>query len=113
MRDARESRDLSYGQLESETGIGKGTLFKIEAGQSRQPDQALLQQIADTLDLPLADLYAAAGYDQADELPTLKPYLRTRYPALPETALHEIAAITKKYGIDPSSTGPRPGEDER
>ena len=112
IRAARVERGMSYGQLAVSTGISKGTLFKIEDGQIRQPDQALLRALATTLGLPLADLYAAAGYDRGG-LPTIKPYLRSKYPELPDAALDEIAAITRKYGLDPANTGPRPGEDEQ
>lgn len=113
VREAREAKQLSYGLLATANGISKGTLFKIEDSQIRQPDQASLQSLAEALDIPLADLYAAAGYDQTGGLPGLKPYFRSKYPGLPEIALSEIAAITKKYGIDPTSNGPRPGEDEQ
>lgn len=49
----------------------------------------------------LADL---AGYDLTRTLPAMKPYLRSKYPHLPASAMAEIEAITKKYGIDATAT---------
>ena len=112
IRAARTARGMSYGQLEVASGVSRGTIFRIENGQHRKPLQHVLRQLAATLDLLPADLYAAAGYDQAG-LPTIRPYLRSKYPELPDNALDEIAAITRKYGLDPANTGPRPGEDEQ
>ncbi|RNI23078.1 helix-turn-helix domain-containing protein [Flexivirga caeni] len=110
--EARTEKRLSYGQLAALTSISKGTLFKIEDGSTVQPDQSSLQRLAQALDLPLADLYLAAGYEQSGDLPTLTMYFRSKYPKMPDTALQQIADITKKYGIEPNNSGPRPGEDE-
>jgi transcriptional regulator with XRE-family HTH domain len=71
-------------------------------------------RIAEALGVPLADMYAIAGYDSPGELPTLKPYLRTKYRRLPAEAADQLEAyaerLAKKHGVDLS--GPAPGEDE-
>lgn len=112
VREAREAKYLSYGLLATASGVSKGQIFKIENDKVRRPEQYVLQGLAAALDLSLTDLYQLAGYDQTGGLPAMKPYLRSKYPGLPTVALDEIAAITKKYGIDPNNPGPRPGEDE-
>lgn len=79
------------------------------------PDRAeRLAALARGLEVPPADLFALAGIDLPDELPTLRPYLRSKYgAALPAEALAEIAryvdGVASRYGV---TTGPAPGEDE-
>lgn len=69
-------------------------------------------RLAAVLELDPLDLAALAGYELKDTLPPVQPYLRSKYPDLPESARAEIDAVVRKYGIDPNRTGPLPGEDE-
>ena len=78
-----------------------------------RPDRLIA--LAKGLEVPSADLYALAGIDLPETLPTLRPYLRSKYgTALPPQALADIAAyverVASSYGI---TTGPAPGEDEQ
>ncbi len=111
----RERQALSFGELSATSGLPKSVLFAIEAGKVAHPAPATLQKLARGLHVPVADFYAAAGYD-APDLPTITPYLRSRYKHLPAAAQDEIASaferISRKYGIDPARTGPDPGQDE-
>lgn len=109
---AREALGISLNELARRSGVNASNVSRIETGQTTQPSPDTLQQLGDTLGLDWADLFAAAGYEQPKGLPTIKPYLRSKYPDLPESALAEIAAIADKYGVDPNNTGPRAGEDE-
>lgn len=112
----RKAAGLSLGQIEQATGIPKTNLHKLEQGQIRTPNPTVLPALARVLDIPLADLYAAAGYEQPKTLPTFTPYLRSKYKGLPDEARAELAdafdRITSKYGYDPSASGPAPGQDE-
>lgn len=76
----------------------------------------MLRALAQPLEVPVADLYAAAGFALPDELPTFTPYLRSKYRALPPKAQAELqqsfARITAKYGYSEGSSGPAAGEDE-
>lgn len=110
---ARKALDISANELARRSGVNVSNVSRIETGQTTQPSPDTLQQLGDALGLDWADLFAAAGYEQPKNLPTIKPYLRSKYPNLPETALAEISAITEKYGVDPYHTGPRAGEDEQ
>lgn len=113
---ARNAAGLSYGKLEQITGITKATLYKLEQGSIATPNPTMLPQLAKALNLPLADLYASAGYEQPQSLPTFSPYLRSKYKHLPLKARDELAEaferITTKYGYDAEQTGPSPGQDE-
>lgn len=110
---ARKALDISANELARRSGVNVSNVSRIETGQTTQPSPDTLQQLGDALGLDWADLFAAAGYEQPKSLPTIKPYLRSKYPYLPETALAEISAITEKYGVDSHHTGPRAGEDEQ
>lgn len=69
-------------------------------------------RLAAVLGLDPLDLSELAGYEIADTLPPVQPYLRSKYPNLPASAHREIDALVRKYGIDPDNPGPRPGQDE-
>lgn len=112
VRDRREALDLSLRQLGQRIGTTDTTVMRIESGEIANPRGEVLRALAEALDVPSADLFAAAGYTVPTELPSFRPYLRTKYADLPANALRELernfAAIAKRYG----STGPAPGEDE-
>lgn len=110
---ARKALGISANELARRSGINVSNVSRMENGLIIQPSPDTLQRLGDALGLDWADLFAAAGYEQPKTLPTIKPYLRSKYPNLPESALTEISAITTKYGVDPHHTGPRAGEDER
>lgn len=110
----RQAVGLSYGQLEAATGLAKSQLFKLEQGQVQKVQPSMLETLSGPLDVPLADLYAAAGFEFPTELPSFAPYLRSKYADLPPDAQAELAQnfsrIARKYGYEPA--GPQPGEDE-
>jgi hypothetical protein len=76
-----------------------------------------LRAIADVLTLPITDLLTEASWLRHEELPTLTPYLRTKFKDMPEGAVKEIEqhfrAVAKRHGIHLDvANGPAPGEDE-
>lgn len=113
LKDARVTAGLSIRQAAGEAEISKSLLGAWECDQVDSPELGKLLRLAAVLGIDPTTACEAAGYDLSGALPSIKPYLRSKYPTLPASALQEIAAITKKYGIDPNHTGPRPGEDEQ
>lgn len=112
---ARERLEISPRELAARSGVPRTTIQRLESGESvGTPNPSILAALAPHLNLPLADLYAAAGIQQPVELPSFTPYLRSRYRNLPAEAQAELERsfvdIMSKYGYDPN--GPRPGEDE-
>lgn len=110
---ARIAADLSRQQVATEAGISRSLVRFWEEGAVGSPDLGAVMRVAGVLGLDPLYLASLAGYDVADVMPPLQPYLRSRYPQLPAGALDEIAAITRKYGIDAGGRGPAPGEDEQ
>lgn len=111
--NARIAANLTRQHVATETGISRSLLRFWEDGVVGSPDLAAVMRVAGVLDLDPLYLASLAGYDVANVMPPLQPYLRSRYPQLPAGALEQIAEITRKYGIDPTRSGPAPGEDEQ
>ena len=115
LRERRETLGMSLRQLEEKSGVFNVTIMRIERGDSTDPSAEKLARLAEALDLPLADIYAMADLAIPADLPSFKPYLRTKYRGLPAAdivAIEKYAAkLAKKHGI--SLDGPAPGEDER
>ena len=84
--------------------------MRWESGEDSPSRIDRLAVVAEALDLPPSDLYLAAGLDLSPDLPSMRPYLRSKYgDELPPEAIEQIEAIAARYGI---SAGPAPGEDE-
>lgn len=113
LRRARHRTGRSLRDIADAIGSDSGTMSRIEQGQTRHPAPALLAAWAKDLDIPAHDLFALAGYDAPKDLPTFKPYLRSRY-GLTAPMAEEMATyfdfLRTKYGL--SADGPAPGEDE-
>ncbi|HZQ64969.1 MAG TPA: helix-turn-helix transcriptional regulator [Gaiellaceae bacterium] len=111
----RKAAGLGTTELAKRTGITDGTITRLEQGYIARPDPNKLSRIAEVLDIPLADIYAMAGYDAPEELPTFRPYLRSKYRDLPVEAVQDLdeafVRIIRKHGYD--AEGPEPGEDEQ
>lgn len=114
LREQRQAAGLSKLQLAQRTGMSNTTISRIENGVFAAPSPDKLTRIAEALGLELADVFAMADYAVPSQMPTFKPYLRTRYPEMPPRAVKELEryfdSLAERYGIDPA--GPAPGEDE-
>jgi transcriptional regulator with XRE-family HTH domain len=90
LRERRQELGLSTHQLSARVGVRQSTISRIEHGRFASPRPAKLARIAEALGLRLADVYARAGYLVPDELPSLEPYLSTKYRHLSEAAVAEL-----------------------
>lgn len=117
IRQHREDAGLGLREFSQRCGVPRGTLSKLENGQFAQPSSSLLATVANTLHLPLSDLYTAAGFDQAATLPSMPVYLRSQYKHLTPNQQAELTAqvlaVTQQYGIALDGSGPARGEDEQ
>ena len=110
------SRRLELGQrledVASRAGVDVAGLSRAENGK-KVPAPETLAALAGALELPLADLYEAAGYPLTQELPTLRPYLRRAYN-VPEEAVQEIEIYLQRIAAEYGPiSAPREHEDEQ
>ena len=89
VRARRTSLGLGYQQVADRSGLHYSYWNKLENGQYHQPAPKYLRIIAETINAPLEDLLALAGYDIPDRLPSFKPYLRAKYE-LPAEAVADL-----------------------
>ncbi len=100
-------------QLAREIGTNISTISALEAGTSLSPQPDTLKAIARVLKVPITDLFITADWLPADELPTLKPYLRAKYQELDERAIADIEAYASQRAERHGGTGPVNREDEQ
>jgi len=115
IQTTRQSKKLSLRSLASRCGIPFRTLAHIEHGDIARPRVDVLTAIATALNIPLADIYAAANIAiPGAELPAFPAYLRARYHDLPPAAVDELSryfsTIARREGIH--LDGPPAGTDE-
>ncbi|UXM90999.1 helix-turn-helix domain-containing protein [Paenarthrobacter sp. JL.01a] len=115
IRTQRQKLGLSASEVARQAGVAKGTITRLELGQIANPRMDNLRAIADVLQLPLTDILAESSLLRGSDLPTLSPYLRTKFKDMPDSAVREIEDhfrdVAARHGID-INTGPAPGEDE-
>lgn len=115
LRNRRRELGLTTLEVATRSGINRAQVVRIENGTSASPNADSLKGLARALDLDLADVWAAAGYQEASQLPAPMLYLRAKYRDLPESALQtlskEVARVLREHGLE-STTRPAPGEDE-
>ena len=99
LRRRRQEMRLSKRQLAALTYMRDSTIVRLEQGLFTAPSPAKLAQLAVALRLPIADLFALAGYLVPDELPSFDAYLQAKYPALPRSAVVELLNHFKKLQV--------------
>lgn len=114
IRQHREARGLSIRGLAAASEVNTSSLIFLERGEVLSPQPDILRALAAALQLRVSDVFTVAGWLPADELPTLKPYLRTQYRGLDERTIakfeQQIAnELARKHG---ANHGPLDHEDE-
>jgi transcriptional regulator with XRE-family HTH domain len=84
IRAHREALGLSLAEVARRSGIDYKYWSKVEIGDLRLPSARHLTLMATTIAAPIEDLYGLVGYDFPERLPSLGPYLRTKYDLPPE-----------------------------
>jgi len=113
LRTHRQAAGLSMRQLAQASGVNVSIISQLEAGARPNPLPDTLKAVARVLKLPITDLFVTADWLPADELPTLKPYLRAKYRDLDEQAIAEIEAYAQQRVQRHGGTGPIDREDEQ
>ncbi|MEA3078204.1 MAG: hypothetical protein QOF60_3112 [Actinomycetota bacterium] len=102
IRGRRTAKGWTLGDAEAASDIDRTYWSKLELGIFKHPDPRYLARIADSLGVPLEDVYGLAGYTAAERLPTFRPYLRSKYH-LPPEAITQLESyfsfLRNQYGI--------------
>jgi transcriptional regulator with XRE-family HTH domain len=88
----RKRERLSLRTLAERAEVDPTWIWRLERGEYASPDPRLLVRLADAFGIDVTDLFAEAGFATSGALPSLQPYLRTRYN-LPEPAVREVSAF--------------------
>jgi transcriptional regulator with XRE-family HTH domain len=114
LRRSRQALGLSIRELARRAGVNPTTVMRLEDGDIANPTPTTLVPIAEALGLSPSDLLIWANYTAPDDLPSFRPYLRTKYRRLPTETVNELdeafKSILKKHGY--AANGPQAGEDE-
>lgn len=100
---ARQRAGLSLRQLEAITNIPRSTIDRILKDEVDNPLPEHLVTLADAVELNSTDVFIAAGLPIPTDLPSLEPYLRTKYDLPPEAlaeARKSLEQILEKYNKD-------------
>lgn len=113
----REAFGLTIPEVSRLAGVNRGTLWRLELGMIASPKGENLQAIGEVLGISAGDLFATIGWMPPNDLPSIRPYLRSKYHDLPPEAVAEIEAefdaVARKHGLSfTPGSGPQAGEDE-
>jgi len=86
IRQARLDLGLAASHVADVCGAHKSTLARLEAGDFQSVHPNLLRRLARLLELDERDLFALAGLELPEGLPTFTPYLRAKYDISDEAA---------------------------
>jgi transcriptional regulator with XRE-family HTH domain len=114
IRQQRQLHELSLRQLAGLTGISNPYLSQIEHGQ-RDPSNAVVDAIADALDVTSQRLYEAAGMRTADDEPQdAANAVLAAIEADPALKPQQRRALIETYqAFIVANGGPRPGPRSR
>jgi len=108
----RTAAGFGLRELARSAGVDPTWIMRLERGEYTTPDPRNLSKLAQALDIEVTELYLEAGYQPADGLPGLQPYLRAKFDYLPDNAIDQLTAhfelIEEKYR---ESEGGRDGRD--
>ena len=89
----RKGAGLSLYGLGAASGVNRSVISRVESGEYQKPSPATLNRLAAAMNTDASELLTAAGYtaNEAEALPSIRPYLRTKYGHLSATAQKELA----------------------
>jgi HTH-type transcriptional regulator, competence development regulator len=106
----RKRSGLSLRGLEDASGVDRSTISRIENGEYQQPSPSNLTKLAAGLGVDASKLLTAAGYtaSQADALPSMRVYLRTKYGHLTADERERLADMLDELEASRSSGRSKP-----
>lgn len=86
LKQARERKGWSNREVSRQIGVHYSYITRIEQGHYSKPSPEILKRLANALEVPEEDLFALAGHELPENLPTFPAYLRSKYDMSPEVA---------------------------
>ncbi|MFI6168926.1 helix-turn-helix transcriptional regulator [Nocardia sp. NPDC051052] len=118
LSERRQALGISTYEVAKRAAMRDSTYWRIETGASASPRVEKLLTIARVLNISCTDMFTSIGWLPSGELPSLLPYMRTKYCELPPAAFEEIevyfAGLTEHYGVSfeiDAYESPRSGSD--
>ena len=104
----RQASGLSVRDLEDASGVARSVISRLEHGENLQPTPPTLSRLASALGVDASELLTAAGYttSQAQGLPSIRPYLRTKYGHLSADARQQLAEFAERLEREQSTKQP-------
>jgi transcriptional regulator with XRE-family HTH domain len=101
----RRQAGLSQRQLQERSGIDRSVLSRLESGEKQQGSPATLTKLASALNISVSELLTIAGYTstEAEALPTIRPYLRSKYGHLSKSSQDELAEFLERLEAEEST----------
>ncbi len=93
IRNLRDQRELTQGQLAQSSSVSQGYLSQLENGEVKNPSAAVLLRVAQAVDVDPDDLFEAAGY------PTVRT-LRATYERYESTIDDELLSYLSSLPRD-------------
>ena len=110
VKEKRLAFGISSRALSEKIDVHHSTMNRLESGEQSRPKPEILERIAQALKLSSEDLFALAGYEVPEKLPTFPAYLRSKYEMTPEAAkqlTEYFGFLTERYGITEKDSGPK------
>ena len=103
--------DIRAAELARRAGVDRTVISLLLQKKIRHPRVDTIQSLANALEVPVGDLFAQMDWLPEESLPSLLPYMRTKYQDLSPEALAEIERFVTQHSREYRGA-PRPHEDE-
>lgn len=111
LRKRREDKGWSTRQLAELSGVQFSSIIRLELGEFVFPAPDKLARLAKALDLELATVLKMADYDELNQPPSLKVYLRTKHRLSSKqlsAVTRDVEAVLKRHGVEATEQSPNP-----
>ena len=110
LKARREKCGLSTHRLAHAAEMDQATISRLEAGSITAPRPDKLSRIAQVLGITGSDIFALADYTVPSDLPSLRPYLQSKYSGLLADDIDKIEVyvrrLAKKRGVELAEPAP-------
>ena len=102
LKRLRQRAGLSLRDLETDSGVARSIISRIESGEYLNTRPATLTRLATALNVDASELLTAAGYtaSQAEALPPIGAYLRTKYGHLSAESRQQLSDFLEQLEAD-------------